>query len=49
MDPVPWRKVVELFDAALGVETGWRAAFLEESCAGDESLRRQVESLLLAA
>ncbi|MGI8820321.1 MAG: protein kinase domain-containing protein [Chthoniobacterales bacterium] len=41
-----WRTCTELFHAALGRAPRERAAFLEESCAGDESLRRKVEVLL---
>ncbi len=44
--PVPGRKAVELCDSALRLEGKERAAFLAEACAGDEALRREVESLL---
>jgi serine/threonine protein kinase len=47
MDPAQWRKIEAMFEAALGVELSQRAAFLQENCGGDESLRREVESLLL--
>ena len=47
MDAERLRKVEALYEAALGVEPARRAAFLKESCTGDESLRREVESLLL--
>ena len=43
-----WQKVEELFQAALKLEGIQRAAFLEEACKGDETLRREVESLLSA-
>ena len=46
MDPKYWEKVERLFHAALQVEEGQRAAVLDESCEGDESLRHEVESLL---
>ncbi len=46
MEPDRWRKIEALYEAALGVEAARRATFLEESCKGDESLRREVESLL---
>jgi serine/threonine-protein kinase len=42
-----WRQIDELFDAALereGAEA--RADFLREACAGDDSLRREVEKML---
>ena len=41
-----WTIVDRLFDAALAHEPHERAAFLGEACAGDEALRREVESLL---
>ena len=46
MDPDRWKQVEELCHAALEREESGRAAFLEEACAGDEALRRQVESVL---
>jgi len=44
--PRRWRRVEELFHAALELEDGRRSAFLAESCAGDERLRLEVERLL---
>ncbi|HET8675204.1 MAG TPA: serine/threonine-protein kinase [Blastocatellia bacterium] len=41
-----WQRVNDLFHAALEREPGERAAFLVHACAGDEDLRREVESLL---
>jgi serine/threonine-protein kinase len=41
-----WEQVERLFNAALELESAARAAFLAEACAGDEELRREVESLL---
>ncbi len=41
-----WRQVEDLFHRALEREGPERAAFLDEACAGDEALRREVESLL---
>jgi Tol biopolymer transport system component len=41
-----WEHVERLYHAALAKENGQRATFLRESCAGDEALRREVESLL---
>ena len=41
-----WTIVDRLFDAALEREPHERAAFLDEACADDEALRREVESLL---
>ena len=41
-----WQRINDLFHAALDREPGERAAFLADACAGDEGLRREVESLL---
>ena len=41
-----WTIIDRLFDAALEREPHERAAFLDEACAHDEALRREVESLL---
>jgi hypothetical protein len=38
--------VAQLHRAALGTAKDERAAFLHQACAGDEELRREVESLL---
>ena len=46
MDDERWQKIERIFHAALQAEPSRRATILEDSCAGDESLRRQVESLL---
>jgi eukaryotic-like serine/threonine-protein kinase len=46
MKPERWPRVEQLFHFALKVEESRRSAFLEESCAGDEDLRREVELLL---
>ena len=44
--PDNWEQVKKLFDAAIAQPTGERAAFLDDACAGNEALRREVESLL---
>ncbi len=44
--PEKWKQVEELFNAALELEPAAREPFLVEACAGDEELRREVESLL---
>jgi serine/threonine-protein kinase len=44
--PKDWQHVKELFEAALKREPVERVAFLDQACAGDEALRREVESLL---
>jgi Tol biopolymer transport system component len=41
-----WRQLDQLLDAALERPPAERAAFLDEACAGDELLRRQMEALL---
>ena len=46
MTPDRWQKIEELYHAALKLDQIERAAFLEQACAGDEDLRREVESLL---
>ena len=46
MKPERWRRIEQLYHSALKVEESERAAFLEENCAGNESLRHEVESLL---
>ena len=46
MDPERWRHVETLYHATLARPAGERAAFLAEACAGDEWLRREVQSLL---
>ncbi|MCA1615674.1 MAG: protein kinase [Acidobacteria bacterium] len=43
-----WRRVKEIFHAAAGLDAAGRGAFLDEACAGDAELRREVESLLAA-
>src|SRR5262245_28589252 len=46
MDEQRWSKIESIYHAALDREPLARAAFLEEACAGDEGLRREVEELL---
>jgi serine/threonine protein kinase len=46
MKPERWRQINDLYYAALERDEAARVAFLDEACAGDESLRREVESLL---
>ena len=46
MDAERLRKIEQLYHAALECEARDRPAFLEKACAGDEELRRKVESLL---
>jgi len=44
--PEKWDQVKELFAVAQDLDPGKRSAFLREACAGDDSLRAEVESLL---
>ena len=46
MTPERWHRVKELFESALERAPDERPAFLDHACDGDESLRREVESLL---
>ena len=46
VDPKRWEKIERVFQQVLDADEDHRAAILEQSCAGDESLRREVESLL---
>ena len=46
MKPDRWRKVDELFEAALDREPRERAAFLDQACGEDRELRREVEKML---
>jgi serine/threonine protein kinase/TolA-binding protein len=46
MEPERWRQIEDLFHRALDCEPGRRAVFLDSACAGDASLRHEVESLL---
>jgi serine/threonine protein kinase/tetratricopeptide (TPR) repeat protein len=48
MTPERWQQIDQLLDAALQRNPDERSPFLAEACAGDESLRREVESLLAA-
>lgn len=43
-----WEQIDRLFDAVLEREPAERASFLANACAGDDELRREVESLLAA-
>lgn len=46
MKPDRWRKVDELFEAALEHEPSRRAAFLDQACGSDKDLRGEVEKML---
>jgi hypothetical protein len=46
MTPDRWQEIEQLYHSALKHEPDQRSAFLKQACAGDEALRREVESLL---
>jgi serine/threonine protein kinase len=46
MKPERWQQVEELYHSTLEKDVGERPAFLARACAGDDELRREVESLL---
>src|SRR5215475_10261173 len=48
MDAKRWGKIKEIYDRALDLSRDERQVFLAEACAGDDDLRREVESLLAA-
>jgi non-specific serine/threonine protein kinase/serine/threonine-protein kinase len=45
MDP-RWQRIEQIFNAAVELPKAEHEAFLERACAGDQDLRREVESLL---
>ena len=48
MKPEQWEEINLLFHSALQREPSQRAAFLDRACAGDESLRKEVEAFIAA-
>jgi serine/threonine protein kinase/Tol biopolymer transport system component len=46
MDPERWKKITEIFHAALARESGRRAAFVADACGDDTALRAEVDALL---
>jgi serine/threonine protein kinase/Tol biopolymer transport system component len=46
MKPERWSKIESIFHKALEADESRRGSVIEESCAGDVALRREVESLL---
>lgn len=46
MDALRWKRVEELYHAALGHPVEDRDVFVEKACGGDDGLRAEVESLL---
>src|SRR5712692_10309403 len=48
MTPEQYQRIEQLYQEALGLSARERAALLDTACAGDQELRREVESLLAA-
>jgi serine/threonine protein kinase/tetratricopeptide (TPR) repeat protein len=48
MNPEQWRKISELFEAALERPVDERAAFLAHACDGDDEIQRRLEAMLAA-
>src|SRR5688500_17327171 len=48
MTPEHWQQVKQIFNSALEYEPGARAEYLSRACAGNDSLRNKVESLIAA-
>ena len=46
MTPERWRRIDDLFDAALQLAPAEREPWLREACGGDEDLRAEVDRLL---
>ena len=46
MTPERWQRVKRIFEESLAREASARVAYLEGACAGDDDLRRDVESFL---
>jgi serine/threonine protein kinase len=46
MEPERWRKIEQIYHAAREREPSEREPFLQEACGDDDSLRKEVESLL---
>jgi serine/threonine-protein kinase len=46
MEPERWKKIQEIYEAAVEHGITGATAFVERACSGDDELRREVESLL---
>src|SRR5262245_64225943 len=46
MNPERWKQIERIYHAALEREPDARGTFLDQACAGDEELRREVTLLL---
>jgi eukaryotic-like serine/threonine-protein kinase len=49
MDPERWSALSEILASTLSLKPGERAAFLDRACAGDASIRLEVESRIAAS
>jgi serine/threonine-protein kinase len=49
MEAEDWVKAKAIFDAAIEVASDQRKAFLDNACAGDKELRREIQALLASA
>lgn len=48
ISPERWHEIKQLLESALELKADDRRAFLDKACAGDEALRREVDSFLVA-
>lgn len=48
LTPERWQRIKVIFDTVVQLEAAGRASFLTRACEGDEALREEVESLLVA-
>ncbi len=48
MSDIRWQRIWDIFYEALDLDPEQRATFLEERCANDSELQREVEDLLSA-
>jgi serine/threonine-protein kinase len=48
LDRDRWQRLSPILDRALELPVDARAAYLDDACAGERELRRQVEELLAA-
>src|SRR5215510_4320183 len=46
MKPEKWEQIERLYHSALERKPGERESFLDQACAGDDELRREIASLL---
>ena len=49
MTPERYQRIQALLESALASKPAQRSSFLDEACAGDESLRREIESLIASS